>query len=38
VHIDEALRLAVTRTSDTIAKLLEEGAQEAIAPASAGIN
>jgi len=32
VHIDEALKLAVTRTSDTIAGLLEEGAREAIAP------
>ena len=32
VHIDEALRLAVTRTSDTIVKLIEEGAREAIAP------
>jgi integrase len=35
VHIDEALRLAVTRTSDTIAKLLEEGAREAIGSAVA---
>ena len=35
VHIDEALKLAVTRTSDTIAKLLEEGAREAVAPAAA---
>ncbi len=35
VHIDEALRLAVTRTSDTIAKLLEEGAREAIKAAVA---
>jgi integrase len=34
VHIDEALKLAVTRTSDTIAGLLEEGAREAIAPAA----
>lgn len=30
VHIDEALRLAVTRISDTIAGLLEEGAREAM--------
>jgi integrase len=35
VHIDEALRLAVTRTSDTIAKLLDEGAREAIRSAVA---
>jgi hypothetical protein len=26
VHIDEALKLAITRTSDTIAQLLNEGA------------
>lgn len=32
VHIDEALKLAVTRTSDTIAALLEEGAREAMTP------
>jgi len=32
VHIDEALKLAITRTSDTIAQLLNEGAQEARAP------
>jgi integrase len=32
VHIDEALKLAVTRTSDTIAGLLEEGAREAMTP------
>jgi integrase len=35
VHIDEALKLAVTRTSDTIAKFLEEGAREAITLAAA---
>lgn len=35
VHIDEALRLAVNRTSDTIAKYLEEGAREAITPVAA---
>jgi hypothetical protein len=29
VHIDEALKLAVTRTSGTIAELLEQGACEA---------
>jgi integrase len=34
VHIDEALKLAVTRTSDTIAKLLEEGAGEAVTPSA----
>lgn len=34
VHIDEALKLAITRTSDTISQLLNEGAQEARAPRS----
>jgi len=29
IHIDEALRLAVRKTSDTIAKLLAEGAASA---------
>ncbi|MPZ38783.1 MAG: DUF4102 domain-containing protein [Rhizobiales bacterium] len=34
VHIDEALKLAITRTSDTIAQLLNEGAREACKPAA----
>lgn len=35
VHLDEALKLAVARTSDTVASLLEEGAREAMAPPAA---